>query len=60
MNHLPTTCAGVLAAVAADHERLRREVEFLEILSDGGKLTVNDVPWREMFDRLNAIVGDPV
>lgn len=41
-------------------ERYRRQVQFLEILADGGKITVNGVPWREMFARLNAIVTDPV
>lgn len=44
----------------ADGERARRQVEFLEILADGGGITVNGVPWREMFERLNAIVSDPV
>lgn len=41
-------------------ERHRRQVEFLEILADGGRIEVNGVPWREMFDRINAIVSDPV
>lgn len=41
-------------------ERQRRQIEFLEILADGGNITVNDIPWREMFERLNAIVSDPV
>lgn len=44
----------------AEMERLRRQVEFLEALADGGPLLVNGIPWREMFDRLNAIVSDPV
>lgn len=43
-----------------DGERARRQVEFLEILADGGGITVNGIPWREMFERLNAIVSDPL
>lgn len=41
-------------------DRLRRQVEFMEAFSDGGGLALNGIPWREAFDRLNAIVSDPV
>lgn len=49
-----------IRAQDVDGERARRQVQFLEILADGGDLTVNGVPWREMFERLNSIVADPV
>lgn len=49
-----------VAALRAANERLRREIEFLEMLADGGDIAVNGVPWREMFARFNAIVSDPV
>lgn len=41
-------------------ERQRRKLEFLEIMADGGRIEINGVPWREMFERLNSLVGDPV
>lgn len=41
-------------------ERLRRQIEFLEILADGGRLEVNGIPWRKAFEKINAIVSDPV
>lgn len=47
-------------ALDGGYEAMRRAVEFLEILADGGELLVNGVPWREMFRRFNAIVADGV
>ena len=41
-------------------ERTRRELEFLTTLADGGGIKVNGVPWREMFEKINALVSDPV
>lgn len=35
-----------------------RRLEFLEILADGAGLTVNGVPWREMFDRVERVHSD--
>jgi hypothetical protein len=42
-------------ALADEVVLLRRRLEFIEILCDGGKLEVNGVPWREMLDRVNAM-----
>lgn len=44
----------------AERDALARKLEFLEILADGAPLAVNGIPWREAFERLNAIVSDPV
>lgn len=54
----PVKSAGpdLLTAAAGEIERLRREVEFIEIMADGGKIMVNDVPWREMFARYEALL----
>lgn len=41
-------------------ECLRRQVEFMEILNDGAGITVNGIPWREAFAKINDIVGDPI
>lgn len=43
-----------------ENEALRRRLEFIETLADGGELRVNGIPWREAFDRLNKLVSDPV
>jgi hypothetical protein len=47
-------------ALANEVVALRREMEFVELLCDGGKISVNGVPWREMYDRINALVADPI
>lgn len=47
-------------ALANEVTSLRRYIQFAETLCDGGQILVNGVPWREMFDRINAIVNDPV
>lgn len=47
-------------ALANEVTALRRYMEFAETLCDGGKILVNGVPWREMFDRINALMSDPV
>lgn len=52
--------AGFVVMTRADAERQRREIEFVEMLCDGGDLAVNGIPWREAFERLNALVSDPV
>lgn len=49
-----------VAALADEVTALRREIEFVELLCDGGQITVNGVPWREMFERVNAIISDPI
>lgn len=41
-------------------ERQRRELEFVELLADGGGIQVNGIPWRDAFARINVIVGDPM
>jgi hypothetical protein len=50
----------VIEEAVAHFERPMRELEFLLALADGGAITVHGIPWREAFDRLNAIVSDPV
>lgn len=52
--------AGFVVMTRAEAERQRREIEFVEMLCDGGDLTVNGIPWREAFERLNQLVSDPV
>lgn len=47
-------------ALADEVTALRRELEFVELLCDGGQITVNGVPWREMFARVNSIISDPI
>lgn len=47
-------------AAANELVKLRRQLEFLEILADGGKITVNGIPWRQAWETLNSIVSDPV
>ena len=45
---------------APSRERLRRQLDFLTALADGGEIKVNGIPWREAFEGLNALVSDPV
>ena len=47
-------------ALAEEVVALRRELEFIELLADGGSITVNGTPWREMYERLAAMVSDHV
>lgn len=34
-----------------------RQIEFMETLLDGGEITVNGMPWREMYERFTAVVA---
>lgn len=56
----PTWPNATVAALADEVVALRRELEFVELLADGGGITVNGVPWREMFERVNGIISDPI
>jgi hypothetical protein len=36
---------------------LSRRLEFLEIIADGGAITVNGVPWGQMYQRLSSMIA---
>lgn len=40
-----------------DVREVIRQYEFITMLADGGNITVNDIPWREAYDRLVEILA---
>lgn len=50
----------VAAEDAKGLQETKRLADFLVVLADGGKLTVNGIPWREAYKRVMSIIDGPV